>query len=117
MLSERMEQLDNIKLFEKNDEVVIAGKVSKEENDKIKTIIKKLNDSYKNKTPISVKTDLIIDEIPFKIQQIVNKNPKFIVASDGTIIFIGETYQGMTLLSIEDRVVIFSGEQIIKVKW
>ncbi|HID8404685.1 TPA: hypothetical protein ACXIJH_005044 [Serratia marcescens] len=112
-----MEHFGNIKPFVKNGEVVIVGKVSKEENNKIINVIKKLNDSYENKIPIYVKTDLIIDKIPFKIQQIVNKMPKFIVTNDGTVIFVGETYQGMTLLSIEDKAVVFSGEQIIKVKW
>lgn len=67
--------------------------------------------------PIEAKVGNPESMLPFKIRQVVSGADASVVTDDGYRIYIGDTYRGMRLVSVDGNRLSFNGRRKIEVRW
>jgi type III secretion protein D len=67
--------------------------------------------------PVNAKVGSAENMLPFKIRQVVSGQDAGIITSEGDRIYVGDTFRGMRLASIEGNQLHFTGKRRIDVKW
>lgn len=67
--------------------------------------------------PVNAKIGSAEGMLPFRIRQVISGSNASIITHDGNRIYIGDTYRGLRLVSIQGNELRFDGERRIKVKW
>ncbi len=115
MLEER--ELHNVRVMLSNGEVIISGKLDAAERMVLARTLFRYEHEYPHLLPIIDSTQELAEELPFAISSIVTGPFGHITTRDGQRMSVGQTKQGFTLVSIEDGLLTFDGEQRVEVKW
>jgi type III secretion protein D len=67
--------------------------------------------------PVNAKVGSAENMLPFKIRQVISGQDAGIITSEGDRVYVGDTYRGMRLASIEGNHLRFTGKRKIDVKW
>jgi type III secretion protein D len=67
--------------------------------------------------PVNAKVGSAENMLPFKIRQVISGQDAGIITSEGDRVYVGDTFRGMRLASIEGNHLRFTGKRKIDVKW
>ncbi len=90
--------------------ITLQGYLSKSDTDLLKELITNLVAKYQNIFTINYDMQDISNVIPFAISEVYTGNPSYIATLDGHKIFVGGSYQGVTLKHIANDTITLMGK-------
>lgn len=117
MLAER--DIDqSVKVERNGNDIQLVGTVDGQQQGILSRMMKTFNAQYHTPARITDRTAPISTRLPFGIRQIVGGSDPQVVLNSGHRMYQGDTYKGVTLVSVKSHTVNFqSGEQQYEVHW
>lgn len=85
-----------------NGNISLTGYVTEDTKRSIESGVKLFNQKFNGVVKITVKLQDVLDAIPFKISAVYNGSQPWIETDNGVRVYIGGTYQGVSLIAIDD---------------
>lgn len=97
-------------------QILVNGYLTKEDYARLQEAIEPIIQKYQQNITVLYDIKNIITAIPFTIADIYTGSPAYVQTDDGTKLFEGSTYKGVTLKSINSSQVVFQGKFPIIIK-
>lgn len=95
----------------------MRGNLDDAETARFERVLKVFVDENRISFPISAKVVGPEGMLPFKISQVISGANASIVTKDGTRLYVGDEYQGVSVVSIKPSNLVFAGKRKIEVNW
>ena len=95
--------------------VSITGYLTSSQISSLNESIRQFNDSHNGVINIKLSANDIFQAIPFSVEEVYSGNSPWIITDDGTKLYPGSTYKGITIIAIDSNAVTFKTSFIFKV--
>lgn len=95
----------------------LDGVLNSDEMNRFTPMIALLKERVGNLVPIEVNVMSAEQALPFRVVQVVAGRVPEILTEDGHQLFLGDTFDGYTLVAVQPKVLIFEGKRHVELPW
>ena len=108
---------DRLTLTEENGSLVLQGRLKKSDRALVERMLAHFDGQYAGALKVIDRTTPLISALPFAIAQINGGRRAHIVTASGRRVFVGDEFDGLRLVALDDKRIEFGGAQQIEVTW